>query len=412
MEAIIRDDVSGKRVRHEVSETATAGELLQEACTLFGREVLDSALEVDGAVVCTRVVGGVSGGEVSVGSLGVHSDSSLVLCRSRDRVLAVVAGWENFWYHPEEDSLPEWAWDDEVVALAAVAVRSDALKFVSERLRNSDSFMRDAVARNGGVLEYASVELRADRQLVLAAVTKTSCSRNDCWAKYSLVPFVSEALRADKEVVLTAVANSGRSLEFASENLKADKEIVLTAVANSGCSLEFVCKTLQADKQVVLTAVASSGRSLKFASENLQADKQVVLTAVASSGRSLKFASENLQADKQVVLTAVARSGEAFAYASAELQADKQVVLTAVASSGRSLKFASENLQADKQVVLTAVARSGEAFAYASAELQADKQVVLTAAAQERYSLGEEPQEGDTEILAVARTIAACASEY
>ena len=79
METVFRDDVSGKEASHEVSETATAGELLQEACRLFGREELDSALEVDGAVVCTGVVGGVSGGEASVGSLGVHSDSSLVL---------------------------------------------------------------------------------------------------------------------------------------------------------------------------------------------------------------------------------------------------------------------------------------------------------------------------------------------
>ena len=46
MEAVFRDDVSGKEASHEVSETATAGELLQEACTLFGREELDSALEV------------------------------------------------------------------------------------------------------------------------------------------------------------------------------------------------------------------------------------------------------------------------------------------------------------------------------------------------------------------------------
>eukprot|EP00754_Rhynchopus_humris_P032682 Rhum_TRINITY_DN15423_c5_g12::Rhum_TRINITY_DN15423_c5_g12_i1::g.156039::m.156039 len=35
MEAVIRDDVSGKEATHEVSETATAGGLLEEACTLF-----------------------------------------------------------------------------------------------------------------------------------------------------------------------------------------------------------------------------------------------------------------------------------------------------------------------------------------------------------------------------------------
>ena len=95
MEAVFRDEVSGKQAAREVSETATAAELLQEACTLFGREELDSALEVDGVVVCTGVVGGVSGGEASVGSLGVHSDSRVVLCRSRDRLLACVADWMN-----------------------------------------------------------------------------------------------------------------------------------------------------------------------------------------------------------------------------------------------------------------------------------------------------------------------------
>ena len=186
MEAVFRDDVSGKEASHEVLETATAGELLQEACRLFGREELDSALEVDGAVVCTGVVRGVSGGEASVGSLGVHSGSRLVLCRSRDRVLAEVAGWRSS--AVDEDSLPVWAWDDEVVIRAAVAVSADTFKFVSERLRNSHSFMCDAVTRKGRALQYASVELRADKKLVQTAV------ENDSWA----MEYASHELKADK----------------------------------------------------------------------------------------------------------------------------------------------------------------------------------------------------------------------
>ena len=235
METMIRDDVSGKEATHEVSETATAGELLQEACRLFGREELDSALEVDGAVVCTGVVGGVSGGEASVGSLGVHSDSSLVLCRSRDRVLAVVAGWDNgnsVYIH--KDILPVWAWDDEVVALAAVA---RTVECVSERLRSSHSFMLDAVKRNGLALKYASVELRSDKELVLAAVTSKG---------YSL-QFASDNLKADREVVMTAVAKHGYSLEYASDNLKADREVVMTAVANDSDSLQYASAELQAE---------------------------------------------------------------------------------------------------------------------------------------------------------------------
>ena len=317
---MIRDDVSGKEASHEVSETATAGELLQEACRLFGREELDSALEVDGAVVCTGVVGGVSGGEASVGSLGVHSDSSLVLCRSRDRVLAVVAGWD-CWRKARSDGLPEWALDDEVVALAAVAAETLAFEFVSERLRNSDSFMRDAVERNGGVLYFANVELRADRQLVLDAVA-TSCLA---------MGYASDELKADKDFVLAAVAINWTSIQFA-ETFRADKQVVLAAIAIHSSALEFASDELKDDKELVLAVVANDGSLLHYASEALKADKELVQIAVAQDGWALEYASKELKADKHVVLTAVAQVAGALLFASGELKADGEVVSAAAAA--------------------------------------------------------------------------------
>ena len=296
MEAMIRDDVSGKRVRHEVAETATAAELLQEACTLFGREVLDFALEVDGVVVCTSA----SGGEASVGSLGVHSDSRLVLCRSRDRVLAMMAEWSG-WDPIQRDSLPLWAWDDEAVALAVADLETaPELEFVSERLRSSRSFMLDAVTRNMHALKYASVELRSDKAFVLAAVASKG---------YSL-QYASESLRADREVVMTAVANRSGSLQYASDSLKADREVVMAAVTKYGYSLEFASDNLKADREVALTAVASTGYSLQYASDSLRADREVVMAAVANDSASMQYASAELQADLrsagELVVAAVA----------------------------------------------------------------------------------------------------------
>ena len=250
MEAVFQDE-SGETATLEVSETATAAGLLREACTLFGREVLDSALEVDGAVVCVGVAGNVngyvsgyvSGGEASVGSLGVHSDSRFVLCRSRDRVLAMVedvsASYQKKWIR-----LPEWVWDDEIVALAAGAAHIDTFKFVSERLRSSDSFMRDVVTRNGRALEHASVKLRADKMLVLTAV-----AQNGCFLEYA-----SEELKADKQVVLTAVAQQGSSLSYASEELRADKQVVLAAVAQRTYSIHSASRSLQNDRDVQAAA--------------------------------------------------------------------------------------------------------------------------------------------------------------
>ena len=255
MEAVFQDE-SGETATLEVSETATAAGLLREACTLFGREVLDSALEVDGAVVCVGVMyageaGYVSGGEASVGSLGVHSDSRFVLCRSRDRVLALVEGWRgdmqhyvSAGYQKKWIRLPEWVWDDEVVALAAVAAHIVAFKFVSERLRSSDLFMRDVVTRNGRALEHASVKLRADKMLVLTAV-----AQNGCFLEYA-----SEELKADKQVVLTAVAQQGSSLSYASEELRADKQVVLAAVAQRTYSIHSASRSLQNDRDVQAAA--------------------------------------------------------------------------------------------------------------------------------------------------------------
>ena len=201
MEAVFRDEVSGEEVVRPVSERATAAELLQEACALFGRKgELDFALEVDGVVVCTGVDGGVSGGEVSVGSLGVHSDSRLVLCRSRDRVLAVVAEWAEDGCYPEL-SLPVWAWADEDVVLAALAFDDDPFYAISQRLTSNDAFVRAAVARNKDVIGYLSVECRADKELMLAVVKQSG----------ALLQFATGGLTADKDVVMAAVVGCGNA---------------------------------------------------------------------------------------------------------------------------------------------------------------------------------------------------------
>ena len=50
--------------------------------------------------------------------------------------------------------------------------------------------------------------------------------------------YASDELKADKEVVIAAVTRWGSSLEYASEDLRADKEVVMAAVAQDGRALE------------------------------------------------------------------------------------------------------------------------------------------------------------------------------
>ncbi|MDO8429898.1 MAG: DUF4116 domain-containing protein [bacterium] len=138
----------------------------------------------------------------------------------------------------------------------------------------------------------------------------------------------------DRESVLRFIKEGkGISLRYISPKLRADKEVVLAAIKRYGLELEYASFELRADKEVVLRAVRENGFgwALKYASSELQADKEVVLEAVRTSGGNvtLQFASPKLRADKEVVLEAVKHNRNSLSYASSELQDDDEVRMAA-----------------------------------------------------------------------------------
>ena len=99
-----------------------------------------------------------------------------------------------------------------------------------------------------------------------------------------------------KEHALAAVTKEGYRLKYASEELRADKEVVLAAVKEYGDALEHAVPEVL-DKEVVLTAVKEYGGALEHASLEMCADKEVVLAAVKQYGDALQYASEELKND-------------------------------------------------------------------------------------------------------------------
>jgi hypothetical protein len=185
--------------------------------------------------------------------------------------------------------------------------------------KNKDEVLAAITGEGGYVLENASTELQADREVVLAAVKQYG---------YAL-KYASEKVKADREFILDAVQLNGYILQYASKQLKADREVALAAVKQYGLALKFASKEFQADREVVLAAVQQIGCALKYASEELKADREFILDAVQQDGRALQYASVEFQADHEVVLAAVQQNGNALQYASEELKADHKVVLAA-----------------------------------------------------------------------------------
>jgi hypothetical protein len=56
------------------------------------------------------------------------------------------------------------------------------------------------------------------------------------------------------------VAHNGLALAYASDELRADRDVVLAAVAHNGIALSYASDELRADRDMLLAAVAQSGR--------------------------------------------------------------------------------------------------------------------------------------------------------
>ena len=88
----------------------------------------------------------------------------------------------------------------------------------------------------------------------------------------------------NRDEMLQRVARAGLALEYATEELRGDREVVMTAVASNGWALEYATEDLRGDREVVMTAVASNGWGVNHASEELRGDREVMEAALANTG--------------------------------------------------------------------------------------------------------------------------------
>merc|ERR1712006_76363 len=67
----------------------------------------------------------------------------------------------------------------------------------------------------------------------------------------------------------------GAALEFACSELKADRDVVVAAVKHDGWALEHASDVLKSDKEIVATAVQQKCWASRHANQNLQQDGEV-----------------------------------------------------------------------------------------------------------------------------------------
>jgi len=93
---------------------------------------------------------------------------------------------------------------------------------------------------------------------------------------------------------MEAVKQYGFALEYASAELKGDREIVMEAVKQNGRALQYASAELQGDREIVMEAVKQNGFALQYASAELKGDREIVMEAVAQDPKALQYASDEL----------------------------------------------------------------------------------------------------------------------
>jgi len=127
----------------------------------------------------------------------------------------------------------------------------------------------------GGVwfICVAPPAVRSDRAAVLAIVSRCGGSS---------FRFASRELQADRVFVLKVVARKGQALCYASPELQADPEVVLAAVTASGSSLRFASEALRSNRDIVRRAVSKRPEALEHACAELQSDASVLAACAVS----------------------------------------------------------------------------------------------------------------------------------
>ncbi|CAE7394308.1 LECRK53 [Symbiodinium natans] len=189
------------------------------------------------------------------------------------------------------------------------------------RTRAQEEFLEALAGTLGGgdvseLIQHA--EVRGDRYCMLAVVA--------WFYNYPDLEFASEELKTDREFILQCVTIYASCLWCIGQHLVGDRAFMEEAIRRSPFALTYASDDLKGDEALVRLAVSSSPNALVGAAPRFKDMKELVLPCVTADGYSLRDMSDRMRADREVVLAALCNQPTALEFASLALKADTSVV--------------------------------------------------------------------------------------
>ncbi|KAG2382282.1 hypothetical protein C9374_005484 [Naegleria lovaniensis] len=294
--------------------------------------------------------------------------------------------------NPPVDYIDDSLFEDEEIITLAMQKYPHLVSLSKSMLRNNRKVALATVNKDGAMLKDLSIELRNDREIVKAAIKQNNQS----------IFYASYELRNDPEMILFKEKEGGYSSKVecfcdrqhvlnlfdphsgilqCTEYSLADNEQVVTQCIEheEDHTFPYLSDRLRDDDKLALSQVTACGSLLEYVSPRLKRDRSIVQAATDQYAVVLQYADPEFWHDKELVLKAVKQDGLMLQYAPYELRNDKAVVIAAVSDDPASLQFASDDLRNDKEIVLKAISQSASAIQFASDELLHNEDIVSEA---------------------------------
>ena len=229
---------------------------------------------------------------------------------------------------------------------------------IDKQLWKDKDFVRLILIKDIAYLKFASDELKADRELILFAISYSL-------RESSFLEFCSEDLRSDKEFVIKSVDLYANNLEFASDELKKDKEVVTKAYIKNDYASEYMHNDLLSNKDFILElmSISPSERLYSAISKELQNDIDIINKAIKSNN-VYKLLNIELRNDKDIILKSDLFGCFGSDYSDEEppipeaLRGDKDIAI--IGSINGDYKYLNKKLKEDRDVLLCALAKMSD----------------------------------------------------
>lgn len=268
------------------------------------------------------------------------------LRKDRDFIVKIVA-------HPD-DILIDLTDDEEYVLAVCSSWPDSPITYISERLSNSEVFLRKCILCGCNVME--SIPWAADnKNLVLIALSEGIHFRH-----------ASERLRGDKELAIEAVKIAYWNLSYCSDELRDDEDVVSAAIMQNGLALEDASERLRGHRRTVIKSFSSCFR-LKHVGEHLKDDEDLVLKAIKIDSNVYIEISDRLRDSKKFALEALEANCDTFRVFSSRLTDDKIIALKAIEYNYENVRFVSERLKKDRDFIYAAIKHNPRVIEYLGA---------------------------------------------